>query len=195
MAKLYFRYGAMGAGKSTLLMQVAHNYEERNLKVLVVKPAIDTKGADKLVSRIGIERKVDILLYENKVLSDYDLSDIKCILVDESQFLNAKQVTDLWYISKNLDIPVICYGLKGNFKGELFEGSKRLMELSDSFEELSTICRCGKKARFNARKVNGIFTTDGDDVVIDGTKNVEYEALCGKCYIDIVIKDNKKVSN
>lgn len=193
MAKLYFRYGAMGAGKSTMLMQVAHNYEEKGLNVFVVKSVVDTKGEDRLVSRIGIERKVDVLLKNGDILSKVtNLDNISCILVDEAQFLNEKQVEDLWYISKKFDIPVICYGLKVNFKGEFFAGSKRLMELSDTFDELITICKCGKKARFNARKVNGIYTLTGDDVVIDGTKNIEYEALCGKCYLEKVILQSKK---
>lgn len=194
MAKLYFRYGAMGAGKSTMLMQVAHNYEEKNLNVLVVKSIIDTKGKDKLVSRIGIERKVDVLLKDGDVLSKVNsLDNISCILVDEAQFLSKEQVEDLWYISKELDIPVICYGLKTNFKGDFFTGSKRLMELADTFDELITICKCGKKARFNARKINGNYTIVGDDVVIDGTKNIEYEALCGKCYLNEVMLPNKKL--
>ena len=194
MSKLYFRYGAMGAGKSTMLMQVAHNYEEKGLKVLVVKSVIDTKGDDKLVSRIGIERKVDVLLQNGDILSKVNtLKNISCILVDEAQFLNKEQVEDLWYISKELDIPVICYGLKVNFRGELFTGSKRLMELADTFDELITICKCGKKARFNARKVNGAYALTGDDVVIDGTKNIEYEALCGKCYLEKVILPIKKL--
>lgn len=193
MAKLYFRYGAMGAGKSTMLMQVAHNYEEKGLKVLVVKPSLDTKGEDKLVSRIGIERSVDVLLKEKELVSNYKLDDIVCILVDEVQFLKEEQITDLWYLSKEYDIPVVCYGLKVNFKGELFEGSKRLLELSDSLEELITICKCGKKARFNARKVGGKYTLDGNNVIIDGTENVEYEALCGKCFLENVVKVKKKV--
>ena len=195
MAKLYFRYGAMGAGKSTMLMQVAHNYEEKGLKVLVVKPSLDTKGEDRLVSRIGIERKVDILLKPNELLKHDYLHNIVCLLVDEVQFMTEKQITDLWYISKEYDIPVICYGLKVNFKGELFEGAKRLLELADSFEELITICKCGKKAHFNARKVDGKYTLIGDDVVIDGTKNIEYEALCGKCFLEDVVKVKKKVLN
>lgn len=193
MAKLYFRYGAMGSGKSTLLIQVVHNYEAKGLKVLVVKPSLDTKGEDKVISRIGIERRVDILLRENELVSNYELKDIVCILVDEVQFLTEEQITDLWYLSKEYDIPVVCYGLKVNFKGELFEGTKRLLELSDSLEELTTICRCGKKARFNARKVNGKYTLTGDDVIIDGMENIEYEALCGKCFLENVVKVNKKV--
>ena len=118
MAKLHFRYGAMGAGKSTMLMQVAHNYEEKGLNILVVKSVVDTKGEDKLVSRMGLERRVDVLLQNGDILSKVtSLESISCILVDEAQFLNGKQVEDLWYISKELNVPVICYGLKVNFKG------------------------------------------------------------------------------
>ena len=185
MAKLYFRYGAMGAGKTTKLILEARNYEKKGLKVLIVKSVVDTKGKDKLVSRMGPERKVDVLLKDSDILSKSNtLENISSILVDEAQFLNKEQVEDLWYISKELDIPVICYGLKVNFKGNLFTGSKRLIELADILDEIITICKCGKNALFNARKVDGVYTLIGDDVVIDGTKNIEYEALCGKCYLE-----------
>lgn len=195
MAKLYFRYGAMGSGKSTILMQVAHNYEQRGFKVFVIKPKVDTKGDTKLVSRIGIMREVDWVIDSNEpVYSKIDVLTDKteCILVDEAQFLTEKQVLELWKISKDYDIPVVCYGLKTNFKGKLFEGSKALLEVGDSFEELVTVCVCGMKARFNARKVNGEFTATGDEVVIDGTSNIEYTALCGKCYLEKVLKKTKK---
>lgn len=197
MAKLYFRYGAMSSGKSTLLLQVAHNYKQNNMKVLIIKPKIDTKGDNKIVSRIGLSMAADILL-ENKQ-SIYDYLDIitksACLLVDESQFLNKKQVFELWKISKDQDIPVICYGLKTNFKGELFEGSATLLALADELEELKTICSCGKTARFNARRINGEFTITGDEVVIDNSSEVEYIPLCGKCYLKKVINKSQKVSN
>lgn len=191
MAKLYFRYGAMGSGKSTVLMQVAHNYEQKGFKVFVIKPKIDTKGDTKLVSRIGITREVDwVIGIEEQIYSKIDIltNEMKCILVDEVQFLTERQVLELWKISKEYDIPVICYGLKTNFKGKLFEGSKTLLEVGDAFEELITVCTCGRKARFNARKVNGEFTEVGEEVVIDGSKNIEYTALCGKCYLEKVLK-------
>lgn len=188
MAKLYFRYGAMNCGKSSALMQVAHNYDENNRKVIVIKSSIDTKGDDHLESRIGLKRKVDILLDIDKSLSNYydEWKDkVSCILVDEAQFLSPSQVDELWYVSKILDIPVICYGLKTDFKSNLFEGSKRLLEVSDELEELITICKCGKRAKFNARLVNGKFTLDGDEIVIDGSdSNVKYVSMCGKCYIE-----------
>lgn len=195
MAKLYFKYGAMGSGKSTVLMQVAHNYERNGFNVFVIKPKIDTKGDTRLVSRIGIEREVDWVIDScESVYSKINAltNNMTCILVDEAQFLTERQVLELWKLSKEFDIPVMCYGLKTNFKGKLFEGSKALLEVSDSFEELVTVCECGTKARFNARKVNDEFTYDGDEVVIDGTSEIEYRALCGKCYLQKVLKKIKK---
>lgn len=194
MAKLIFRYGAMNCGKTTNLLQVAHNYEEKGLKVIIIKSSIDKKGNDNIVSRLGVERKVDLLLKPNEAIKDkVKLDGIDCILVDEAQFLEPKQVKELWMIAKLKDIPVICYGLRTTFKTELFNGSKVLMELSDVMEEMVTICNCGKKARFNIRKVNNEYITDGDDVAIDGFNNVTYEAVCGKCYIEKILQ-NKDIS-
>ncbi len=187
MAKLYFRYGAMNCGKSTALMQVAHNYNENNKRVVVIKSSIDTKADDYLESRIGIRRKVDILIEPDKSFEEYyeDWNkDASCILVDEAQFLTKKQVEELWIFSKMYDIPVICYGLRTDFQTNLFEGSMRLMELADELEELTTICSCGNKAKFNARFVDGVFTTDGNSILIDGSQaEVKYKPMCGKCYI------------
>ncbi|MFA5603530.1 MAG: thymidine kinase [Bacilli bacterium] len=189
MAKLYFRYGAMNSGKSTALMQVAYNYEERDQKVLVIKSVIDTKGNSRLVSRIGLERDVDILLSSHDSLKNYDINyqTIACFLVDEAQFLTEEQVTELWIVSKRYNIPVICYGLRSDFQTNSFPGSKRLMELADELDELITICRCGKRAKFNGRKINGKFVSEGEQVAIDETNDVSYESLCGKCYIDKVL--------
>lgn len=194
MAKLHFRYGAMNAGKTTIMLQTAYNYEERNQKVLLIKPSIDTKGNEKIVSRIGLDRKVDALISPDDSIFDKIgkcLEWVNCVLVDEAQFLSKNQVDELYYITKLYDIPVIAFGLRTNFKSIGFEGSIRLLELADALEEMPTICRCGKKARFNARKVNGEFTSVGDNVVIDGTQNVEYESLCGSCYIEKVLKLKK----
>ena len=187
MAKFHFRYGAMNAGKSTILLQTAYNYEEKGKKVVVLKPSVDTKGDEKIVSRIGLERKVDYLIGNNdSIISKLgdNISSLSCILVDEVQFLKRKQVDELFYISKMMDIPVIAFGLRTDFKSNGFEGSIRLLELADALEEMPTICRCGKKARFNARKVDGKFTFDGDSIVIDDTSDVSYESLCGACYIE-----------
>lgn len=193
MANLEFRYGAMNSGKSMALLQMAYNYEENDKRILVVKSVIDTKGEDYLVSRIGPKRKVDIKLDANESLLDdkykSKLEGIEAILVDEAQFLTSKQVESLWYISKILDISVICFGLKTDFTTNLFEGSKRLLELSDKFKELETICKCGVKARFNARKINGKYVLDGDTNLIDGSNDtVIYEPLCGTCYLKNVLK-------
>ncbi len=186
MAKLNFKYGAMNAGKSTILMQTAYNYEERNQKVLLVKPTIDTKGDNKVVSRLGIERNVDILLNKDESLLDkkyFDmLKNVDCILVDECQFLTIDQVDDLLKITKLLDIPVICYGLRSDFRSEGFEGSMRLLTVADELEEMPTICECGKKARFNARIVNNEYTLTGNSIEIDNNAKIEYKSLCGKCY-------------
>ena len=187
MAKLIFRYGAMNCGKTTNLLQVAHNYEEKGLKVIIIKSSIDKKGDNNIVSRLGVERTVDLLLNENESIN-INLDNLDCILVDEAQFLEPFQVKQLWIIAKLHNIPVICYGLKTTFKGELFKGSKALMELSDNLEELVTICACGKKARFNVRLVNNEIVNDGQDIAIDGFNNVTYEPMCGKCYIEKVLK-------
>lgn len=189
MSKLYFRYGAMNCGKTTSLLQVAHNYEERGMKVVLIKPSIDTKANDSVSSRIGVERKVDHLVSPEENLKGYLnllVGNTSCVLVDEAQFLSESQVEELFVFSKLTNIPVICFGLRCDFRTNLFPGSKRLFELADEIEELYTICRCGRKARFNARIVNGEFTLDGNQVAIDG--DVEYESLCGKCYLTKVRK-------
>lgn len=188
MSKLYFRYGAMNSGKSTNLMQVAYNYEERGMRVLLIKPSTDKKGGDKLVSRLGVERKVDLLIDDAQNIYDEvnkwqsEKYNIDCILVDEVQFFKANQIDELFKIAVCLDIPVICYGLRTDFKMEGFEGSTRLLLLAHSIEELKTICKCGKKAILNGRKINNKFVFEGQQVAIDNVDNVEYESLCGHCY-------------
>ena len=194
MAKLYFKYGTMESGKSTKIIQEAYNYDRNNKSIIVAKPIIDSKGNDKIVSRIGIQRKIDVYIESDNLKEIYEKinKDTFCILIDEAQFLNKNQVFELFKITKLLEIHVMCYGLKSNFKGEFFEGSEALMIYADSLEEIVTICSCGKKARFNARKVNGDFVTDGEDVLIDGSnENVEYVPLCGECYIKKVKKLQK----
>ena len=188
MSKLYFRYGAMNSGKSTNLMQVAYNYEERGMRVLLIKPSTDKKGGDKLVSRLGVERKVDLLIddaqniYDEVTKWQREKYNIDCILVDEVQFFKANQIDELFKVAVCLDIPVICYGLRTDFKMEGFEGSTRLLLLAHSIEELKTICKCGKKAILNGRKINNKFVFEGQQVAIDNVDNVEYESLCGHCY-------------
>lgn len=189
MAKLYFRYGAMNSGKSTSLMQVAYNYEERGMKIILMKPETDTKGGNKVLSRLGVERKVDITikdeqnifeLIEEKLKND----DIHCILVDEAQFLKSHHVDELFKIAVIKNVPVICYGLRTDFQMNGFEGSQRLLLVAHSLEEMKTICACGRKAVLNGRKINGEFVFEGEQVAIDKTDNVEYESLCGKCYFE-----------
>ena len=190
MAKLYFRYGAMNSGKTALLLQAVHNYEEQGMKVMVIKPSKDTKGDDNLVSRIGLTRKVDYILgpkqdiykYIKKIKDDV----INCLFVDEAQFLEPKQVDQLMKIVVELNIPVICYGLRTDFQTRGFPGSTRLLELAHTIEEMKTICKCGRKAMFNARKVNGKFTIKGSQVAIDGENEVTYEPLCPHCYYEKV---------
>ena len=188
MSKLYFRYGAMNSGKSTNLMQVAYNYEERGMKVLLLKPETDKKGGDFLVSRLGVKRKVDILVSENDNIYQKVEEKIKdegivdCLLIDEVQFMKSQQIDQLFEIAVVLNIPVICYGLRTDFKMQGFEGSTRLLLLAHSIEEMKTICKCGNKAVLNARKMNGKFVFHGDQIAIDNVDNVEYESLCGQCY-------------
>lgn len=193
MAKLNFKYATMNSGKTLDLIRTAYNYEENGYNVLILKPAIDTKAENKISSRVGLERKVDYLIKKEdnifNIVKDNYLN-IDCIFIDESQFLTSKQVDQLFLITKALDIPVICYGLRLNFKMEAFEGSKRLLEISEELEELKTICSCGGIARYVGRKVNGNFTTEGEEVVIDGTINVEYVPMCGNCYLNKVKKIN-----
>ena len=195
MAKMHFKYASMNSGKSIDLIRTAHNYEENGYKVLIMKPAVDTKGEDYITSRIGLSRKVDeLLLYSDDIIKKLEnkLNDISCILIDEAQFLSIKQVEDLFLISKACNIPVICYGLRTNFKMESFAGSKRLLELSDILEGISTLCNCGEIARYVGRKVGNKYVKDGEEIVIDGTENITYVPLCGKCYLEKVNKVNLK---
>lgn len=194
MAKLYFRYGAMNSGKSTALLQAAHNYEERGQKVILAKPMVDTKGDRTIVSRLGVAREVDVVIgpatdvvtlidiEADRVLRETGVA-VACLLVDESQFLSPRQVDDLFIIAIKRNIPVLAYGIRTDFQTVAFPGSRRLLEIAHSLEELKTICRCGRKAVFNARKVDGAFVFDGQQVAIDGV-DVSYESLCGECYLD-----------
>lgn len=188
MGKLYFRHGAMNSGKSTALLQVAHNYEERGQKVAIVKPAVDTKGDLSVVSRLGVDRNVDFVVLPNENLRDKLVqhvsatgTKIDCLLIDESQFLTRDQVDQAMEIAVLDGVPVLAYGIRTDFLTNGFPGSIRLLEIAHSLEELKTICRCGKKAMFNARLKNGSFVFDGDQVAIDGDE-VTYESLCPNCY-------------
>ena len=178
MAKLYFRFGAMNSGKSTAVLQAAFNYEERGQQVLLAKPTIDTKGEARVISRLGVSRAVDFVLapdapmldtfaeHRARVIRESGI-DVSCLLIDEAQFLTEQQVDDLLRIAIQLSIPVLAYGIRTDFQTVAFPGSRRLLEIAHSLEELKTICRCGRKAVFNARKINGRFVFDGDQVAID----------------------------
>lgn len=192
----------MNSGKSTALLQAAYNYEERGQHVLLAKPRIDTKGADQVSSRLGMSRTVDFLIdrdddargrfaeHRARVRSWHGeltgLSrgprDVACLLIDEAQFLSPDQVDDLLRIAVLDNIPVMAYGIRTDFRTAAFPGSRRLLEIAHSLEELKTICRCGRKALFNGRLVDGEFIFDGDQVAIDG-QEVTYESLCGNCYL------------
>ena len=192
MSKLYFRHGAMNSGKSTALLQAAHNYEERDQHVLLAKPAIDVKGEKAITSRLGVDREVDFLITPEldlrkeftRLVADFKKdsgNSIACLLIDEAQFLSRAQVDQSLEIAVLHNIPVLAYGIRTDFLTNGFPGSLRLLEIAHSLEELKTICRCGRKAMFNARKMDGVFVFDGEQVAIDGVR-VTYESLCPSCY-------------
>lgn len=186
MAKLYFKYGAMNCGKTRDLIKTRYNYLEKNMKVLVIKPRRDTKGEDTIVPRGAEPVKVDYLIKDSddifKIISYYmTYHNLHCVLVDEAQFFKEKHIRELTDVVDLLNVPVICYGLRVDFKGKLFPGSKALFEYADSIEELKTICSCGKKATRNIRYVNGIATFSGDQLAIDGENNVTYDTVCRHC--------------
>ncbi|MDE0867832.1 MAG: thymidine kinase [Aquiluna sp.] len=194
MSKLYFRYGAMNSGKSTALLQAAYNYEERAQHVLIAKPSVDSKGDKSIVSRLGVSRDVDFLITPTQNLREKFSSEaeslnraenkkIACLLLDEAQFLTPEQVDQCLEIAVLDGVPVLAYGIRTDFKTLSFPGSKRLLEISHSLEELKTICRCGRKAMFNGRLLNGVFIFDGEQVAIDGDQ-VTYESLCANCYLE-----------
>lgn len=195
MAKLYFRYGAMNSGKSTNMLQAAFNYEERGQQVLLTKPQIDTKGDSDIVSRLGVRRPVDFTIAPDDDLAELFAQKrrgvesttgktVNCLLVDEAQFLTETQVDDLLRIAVLDDVPVLAYGIRTDFQTVAFPGSRRLLEISHSLEELKTICRCGRKAVFNTRTVAGEYIFDGDQVAIEDGVDVVYVSLCGKCYLE-----------
>jgi thymidine kinase len=182
----------MNSGKSTALLQAAHNYEERGQSVLLAKPAVDTKGDTAILSRLGVDRHVDFLVTpELNLRTEFQKRSslqrettgkrVACLLLDEAQFLTREQVDQALEIAVLDDVPVLAFGIRTDFLTNGFPGSLRLLEIAHSLEELKTICRCGKKAMFNGRKVNDAFVFDGAQVAIDGDQ-VTYESLCPSCY-------------
>jgi thymidine kinase len=185
MPKLYFRYGAMSSSKTANLLMVAHNYEIQNKKILIIKPQIDVRFGNNLIkSRAGLEKPADIVLSQDENIFDknIDFSEYNAILVDEVQFLTEKQIEDLRYLTKYL--PVICYGLRTDYRLKLFPASKRLLELADSIEEVKTTCHfCNKKAIINLKfnNVNGSIIKDGNDEVDLGAED-KYLGSCWFCW-------------
>lgn len=175
MAKLYFRYGAMGSSKTANAVMVRHNYIERGQKALMLKPQLDTRDGERIVgSRSGLKAECSFV----EELPEIDLEQYDCIIVDEAQFLTKAQVEQLVDIVDNRNIPVICYGLRADFKGNLFEGSQWLLAWADTIEEIKTVCWCGRKAIWNARIVDGKVVKDGAQIQLGGSES--YVALCRK---------------
>ena len=177
MAQLYFKYGAMGSSKTANALMARFNYEERGQQTLLVKPQLDTRDGDHTVrSRIGLTHEC-VYFHEMRAMSDDELKKNSCIIVDEAQFLTHDEVMYLVHLVDDCDIPVICYGLRADFKGELFPGSYALLVMADKLEEVKTICWCGKKALFNARfDENGTVLKEGEQVVLGA--NDKYIGLC-----------------
>ena len=185
MNRLYFKYGAMGSSKTAQALMCRFNYIQKGFNVLLIKPSIDNRfenGNSQVVSRIGLS--ADCIKFDNTTsLTDLFAkenlkSPVDVVIVDECQFLTTNQVEELKLLSKNM--PVLCYGLLTNFKTQLFEGSKRLIELADSIEEIKSVCKCGNKAIVNARLVNGHVTNTGKEVLIGAEET--YQSMCYWCY-------------
>lgn len=187
MAQLYFRYSTMNAGKSIEVIKVAHNYEERGKKVLVMTSAVDDRyGTGKVSSRIGVSRDAELVYDDTNILelflNENKRKSIDCVLVDECQFLKRHHVEELAEIVDSCNVPVLCYGLKNDFRNELFEGSYALLVYADKIEEIKTICWCGKKATMVARIVDGKLVKSGEQIQVGG--NEMYISLCRKHYND-----------
>ncbi len=192
MAQLYYRYSTMNAGKSIEVIKVAHNYEEMGKRVMVLSSGLDNRyGDNKIVSRIGLERDAVMVYDETNILilflEENQKEKIECVIVDECQFLKKHHVEELIEIVDSCNTPVLCYGLKNDFKNELFEGSYWLLVYADKIEEIKTICWCGKKATTNARIVDGKIVKTGEQIQIGG--NELYIPLCRKHYNDGRIKE------
>lgn len=182
MAKLYFRYGTMGSAKTLNLLAVLHNYEQQGKKALLLKPLLDTRfGHDVVQSRAGLSHKADLLLQGEETIQLQAFLPLQCILVDEAQFLQPSIIQQLRDIATYDNIPVICYGLRTDFRGKLFPGSQSLFELADSFEEVKTTCAyCNKKATMNLRFIEGKATLSGETVLLGADEN--YQPACYPCY-------------
>ena len=195
MAKLYFKYGAMGSSKTAQALITKYNYEENGLKVWLLKPSADTRdGTDLLRSRIGLEARVEIVSPEQNIYDRFTIPGrerANVIIVDECQFLMPEQIDQLRAIVDDFNIPVMCFGLRTDFRTKLFPGSMRLMEVADTIQEIKTICDCGAKATVNARiDAEGYIVTEGAQVVLGG--NDSYIAMCHRCYMQ-GIREHRKI--
>lgn len=187
MAQLYYRYSTMNAGKSIELIKVAYNYEERDKKVLTLVPGVDDRyGVGVITSRIGLQREATVVNEDTNILElfirENQKGKIECVLIDECQFLKKHHVQELVEIVDSFDTPVLAYGLKNDFRNELFEGSYYMLIYADKIEEIKTICWCGRKATMVARVVDGKFVKQGEQIIVGG--NDMYVSLCRKHYND-----------
>lgn len=195
MAKLYFKYGAMGSSKTAQALITKYNYEENDLKVWLMKPSADTRDGQKLLrSRIGLQAQVEIIPPECDVLELFrscQLGRCDVIIVDECQFMTPEQIDQLRAIVDEHNVPVMCFGLRTDFQCRLFGGSRRLMEVADTIQEIKTICDCGAKATVNARiDAEGHIVTEGQQLLLGG--NDSYIAMCHKCWVR-GIREHKKI--
>jgi thymidine kinase len=187
MAKLYFRYGAMGSSKTANAIMVVYNYHERGQKALMLKPAIEKRdGEATITSRSGLSAPC----FYMEDIDSLDVKNYDCLVVDEAQFLSKAQVEKLVHIVDDLGVPVVCYGLRADFRGDLFEGSTWLLAWADSIEEVKTVCWCGRKATWNARIENGRVVKVGEQIVLGG--NESYMALCRKHWAEGNLGDHPK---
>ncbi len=184
MAKLYFKYGAMGSSKTAQALITKFNYEERGMKVWLIKPSVDIRdGTDLVKSRIGLSEVATVISASDDIIEIFteDYSDVDVIIADECQFFASSQIDSLRAIVDEYDVPVMCFGLRTDFKTNMFPGSARLFELADSISEIKTVCDCGRKAIINARiDSDGRVITEGEQVMLGG--NDSYIAMCHKCY-------------
>lgn len=192
MAKLYFRYGTVGSAKTLNLLAVAHNYRQQGKKILLMKPSLDTRfGKGCIKSRAGLEQEADLLIHPDLSLLPLDYKGVSCILVDEAQFLSEKTIEEMRKITLDWDLPIICYGLRTDFKSRLFEGSRRLMELADSIEEVKATCHyCNRKSIMNLKYVNGRAVGKGPSVELGCEE--KYLPACFKCYRSELLKKPEK---
>ncbi len=195
MAKLYFKYGAMGSSKTAQALITKYNYEENDMKVWLIKPSADTRdGADILRSRIGLQAAVEVMVPGRDIYETYAKEhDGNChaVIVDECQFMTEAQIDQLRAIVDDYNVPVLCFGLRTDFQTKLFPGSRRLMEVADTIQEIKTICDCSAKATVNARiDADGYIVTEGAQVVLGG--NDSYIAMCHRCWMQ-GIKEHKKI--